>query len=110
MSNLKLRIAKREKNDEFYTLLSTIEEEVKHYSKQFIGANVLCNCDGLESNFWLYFKEHFAELGLKSLRAISFSKLGKGYLFEYFWGASENSDNSAYWKWGFQKSRVYRTS
>lgn len=84
MSNLKLRIAKREKNDEFYTLLPTIKDELKHYSKQFVGANVLCNCDGLESNFWLYFREHFVELGLKSLRAISFSKLGKGCLFEYF--------------------------
>ena len=60
--------AKSGKNDEFYTQLSDIENEVKHYKSQFKGKVVYCNCDDPEwSNFWKYFKLNFAYLGLKKL-------------------------------------------
>ena len=41
--------------DEWYTTYETIEEELKHYTKQFVGKIVLCNCDDpFESNFLLW--------------------------------------------------------
>ena len=35
--NKSLNVAAREKNDEFYTRLSDIEKELKHYRKHFKG-------------------------------------------------------------------------
>ena len=32
-------------NDEFYTQLTDIEKELRHYSKHFEGKTILCNCD-----------------------------------------------------------------
>ncbi len=43
--NKTLSAAKNAKNDEFYTQLSDIENEVRHYRDQFRGKTVLCNCD-----------------------------------------------------------------
>lgn len=64
----KLRDAKTNKNDEFYTQLPDIENEVKHYKKQFEGKIVFCNCDDpFESNFFKYFALKFNELKLKKL-------------------------------------------
>ncbi len=37
--NISLRKADKVKNDEFYTQLTDIEEELKHYKKHFMGAN-----------------------------------------------------------------------
>lgn len=43
-------------NDEFYTRLEDIENELKHYRKHFLGKTVLCNCDDPRvSNFFRYF-------------------------------------------------------
>mgnify|MGYP004466081575 CR=1 FL=1 len=62
--------AKVNKKDEFYTQLIDIEKEMIHYTKQFRNKVVYCNCDNPQkSNFWKYFYEHFAELGLKQLFA-----------------------------------------
>ena len=67
-SNKYMHIAKNEKNDEFYTLLSDIEKELKHYKKHFKGKTVLCNCDDPRvSNFFHYFTYNFEQLGLKKL-------------------------------------------
>ena len=54
MSNNKtLSAAKNEKNDEHYTQLSDIENEVRQYRDQFAGKTVLCNCDDPRcSNFY----------------------------------------------------------
>ena len=50
--NKNLTQAKKTKNDEFYTLISDIEKELKHYKSQFEGKVVYCNCDDPEeSNF-----------------------------------------------------------
>lgn len=60
--------AKRGKKDEFYTSLSDIELELKHYTKHFKGKVVYCNCDDPEtSNFFRYFSENFKKLALKKL-------------------------------------------
>ncbi len=68
MSNKNLHSAKKEKNDEFYTQLSDIEKELKHYKEYFKGKTVLCNCDDPRiSNFFHYFSYNFKYFGLKKL-------------------------------------------
>ena len=66
--NENLRKAKRQKNDEFYTQLSDIENELRHYTGHFPGKVVYCNCDDpCVSNFFHYFSYNFERLGLKKL-------------------------------------------
>lgn len=66
--NRSLHAAKATKQDEFYTQLSDIEKELKHYTKHFRGKTVLCNCDDPRvSNFFHYFSHNFEKLGLKKL-------------------------------------------
>ena len=69
MSNNKnMHKAKTEKNDEFYTRLSDIENEISKYKDCFKGKTVLCNCDyPFESNFFKFFALQFKNLGLKKL-------------------------------------------
>ena len=62
------------KNDEFYTLLTDIEKEMRHYRKHFKSKTVLCNCDDpFESNFFKYFVLNFNRLGLKKLIATCYA-------------------------------------
>ena len=75
MANYKnLHGAKRNKRDEFYTVLSDIENEIKHYANYYFQDKiVLCNCnDGFSSQFWCYFHTHFKEKGLKKLIGIKY--------------------------------------
>lgn len=66
--NENLRQAKRGKNDEFYTQLSDIEHEMRHYKEHFRNKVVYCNCDDPRvSNFFHYFSYNFEHLGLKKL-------------------------------------------
>ena len=66
--NSNLHMSKSGRTDEFYTQLSTIEEELRHYRKYFKDKTVLCNCDDpYESNFFKYFALNFNALGLKKL-------------------------------------------
>ena len=44
-TNSNLQMSKAGKTDEFYTQLSTIEDELWHYRKYFEGKKVLCNAD-----------------------------------------------------------------
>jgi hypothetical protein len=54
--NRSLHAAKATKQDEFYTQLSDIEKELRHYTKHFKNKTVLCNCDDPKvSNFFHYF-------------------------------------------------------
>lgn len=67
-SNKYMNKAKVGKNDEFYTILSDVENELKHYKKHFKGKTVLCNCDDPRiSSFFHYFSLNFEHLGLKKL-------------------------------------------
>lgn len=70
ISNEKLKQAKSSKKDEFYTQLSDIERELKHYKKHFKDKVVYCNCDDPRvSNFFHFFSYNFEKLGLKKLIA-----------------------------------------
>ena len=63
-----LHDAKRNKNDEFYTQLVDIENELRHYKEHFQGKVVYCNCDDPRvSNFFHYFSYNFQHLELKKL-------------------------------------------
>ena len=63
-----LHKAKSSKNDEFYTILSDIERELRHYKGHFKDKVVFCNCDDPRvSNFFHYFSYNFEKLGLKKL-------------------------------------------
>lgn len=67
-TNKFLRQARKAKSDEFYTVLSDIEKELKHYKSHFKDKVVLCNCDDPRvSNFFHYFSYNFEKLGLKKL-------------------------------------------
>ena len=62
--NSTLRKAGKEKNDEFYTQLTDIEKEMRHYKEHFKGKTVFCNCDDPRiSNFFHYFSYNFEALG-----------------------------------------------
>ena len=66
--NKNLHKAKDSKKDEFYTQLSDIEKELRHYKEHFKDKVVFCNCDDPRvSNFFHYFSYNFENLGLKKL-------------------------------------------
>ena len=66
--NQNLHQAKTQKNDDFYTQLSDINNELQHYRHHFAGKVVYCNCDDPKmSNFYKYFSLSFKSLGLKKL-------------------------------------------
>jgi hypothetical protein len=66
--NNNLAKAREAKQDEFYTQLSDIEKELRHYKKHFLGKVVYCNCDDPRvSGFFHYFSYNFEKLGLKKL-------------------------------------------
>jgi hypothetical protein len=66
--NKSLKKASLAKEDEFYTQLADIENELRYYQKHFRGKTVLCNCDDPRiSNFFKYFSLNFEKLGLKKL-------------------------------------------
>lgn len=72
--NHDLQHAAKAKKDEFYTQLTDIEKELRHYKKHFAGKTVLCNCDDpFESNFFKYFVLNFNRLGLKKLIATCYT-------------------------------------
>ena len=68
MSNKNMHAAKRAKNDEFYTQMSDIEQELIHYREHFRDKVVYCNCDDPRSSeFFKYFAIYFNVLGLRKL-------------------------------------------
>lgn len=70
-----LNKATKNKRDEFYTSLDTVEKEMEHYKNQFRGKVIYCNCDNpKESNFVKYFSTNFKRLGLKKLIAAYYKK------------------------------------
>lgn len=90
-SNDKLKKAKAEKKDEFYTQLSDIEKELRHYKDHFKGKTVFCNCDDPRvSNFFHYFSYNFENLGLKKLITTCYKNQERD-LF------SEHKSESAIW-------------
>ena len=84
--NRNLHMSRNDKADEFYTQLSLIESELKHYRRHFKGKTVLCNCDDpYESNFFKYFAMNFNALGLKKLITTCYATSPvTGKEFQYF--------------------------
>ena len=82
--NNNLRSANANKNDEFYTMLTDIEKEMRYYKDFFKGKVVYCNCDDArESNFFKYFSLNFEFLGLKKLITTGYKADGKGVVLVY---------------------------
>ena len=82
--NNNLHTARNNKNDEFYTMLSDIEKEMRYYKDFFKDKVVYCNCDDArESNFFKYFSMNFEHLGLKKLITTGFKADGKGVVLVY---------------------------
>ena len=82
--NENLHKAKDAKNDEFYTRIEDVAEELRHYKKHFAGKVVFCNCDDPTwSAFWRYFHLNFSELGLKKLIATHYDRTEPTYKMEY---------------------------
>ena len=79
-SNSNLHSAKSEKNDEFYTQLGDIENELRHYRDHFRNKVVFCNCDDPDfSNFYKHFMLNFEFLGLKKLITTHYEKDSQSY-------------------------------
>lgn len=84
MANNNLNEAKFNKKDEFYTLYSDIESELKNYSNHFTDKVIYCNCDNPEfSNFWKYFYNNFHNLKLKLLVSTYYDTDDNSYKTEY---------------------------
>lgn len=72
--NQNLLDSAKNRQDEFYTQISTVEDELKNYTSYFKGKTVLCNCDDpYESAFFKYFTLNFDYLGLKKLITTCYS-------------------------------------
>jgi hypothetical protein len=82
--NVNLHRAKKVKNDEFYTLYSDVEKEIKHYKKHLEDKTILFNCNDYEdNNFWKYFYNNFKELKIKKIISIRFMKNSSSYMLEF---------------------------
>ena len=97
--NTNLHRAKTNKEDEFYTQLSDIENELKHYKKHFKNKVVYCNCDDPRvSGFFHYFSYNFEKLGLKKLIATCY----KNQDMEFF--SQEDNEQAIYLEYNGDKN------
>lgn len=81
--NTNLKNAKANKNDEFYTPLKCIENELRNYKAHFKNKVVFCNCDDPTwSSFWKYFTIYFDNLELKKLISTHYAPNGGAYKLE----------------------------
>ena len=88
-----LQRAKNTKNDEFYTKIVDVSNELKHYKTYFKDKIVFCNCDDPKwSAFWEYFHLNFADLGLKKLISTHYDATEPTYRMEYTGGYDKNID------------------
>ena len=69
-----LDLARQKKQDEFYTQLQDIANEVSLYSSQFSNKIVCLPCNDYKKNFHRYFHSNFTSLNLKELISISYPK------------------------------------
>lgn len=87
MSNQLLHNAKKNQNDEFYTLFEDIQKEINAYIEYnpdvFRGKSILLPCDDPEwSNFTKFFAQNFENFGLKKLVSTSYAPNSKSVNFE----------------------------
>ena len=73
--NNSLNKAKVVKNDEFYTLMSDIENELSKYDfNQFKDKIIYCNCDDPTwSNFFKFFTKWGKKLGVKEVHFTNYA-------------------------------------
>lgn len=94
-NNKNLHIANKAKQDEFYTQLVDIENELKHYKHHFIDKVIFCNCDDpYESNFFKYFAINFNYLGLKKLIATCYDSSPIAYTQLNLFGENKSIPNN----------------
>ena len=66
--------SKSNSDDEYYTLLKDIDEELSHYKSFFVGKTIYCNCDNpIKSNFVQWFYMRFNILHLKRIIVTSYN-------------------------------------
>lgn len=86
-SNKALHRAKAVKNDEFYTRYDDIDKIIPCYAHHLKDKVLYCNCDNpAKSQFYLWFKKHFKQLGLKAVIATYYTEgeeTSKVTLLEY---------------------------
>lgn len=93
-SNKNLHAANKAKQDEFYTQLVDIENELKNYKPHFENKVIFCNCDDpYESNFFKHFAMNFNHLGLKKLIATCYDSSPIAYTQFNIWGESKTIPN-----------------
>lgn len=81
--NYSLNKAHKVKNDEFYTHMSDIDNELQHYKDIFAGKIIYCNCDNpTKSNFVKWFYRRFNMLHLKRLIVTAYNKYGFGLYWD----------------------------
>ncbi|MBQ6268660.1 MAG: DNA methyltransferase [Bacteroidetes bacterium] len=103
MSNEHIRKAKKNKNDEFYTQFSDIQNEMNAYleydSSVFKNKTILLPADDPEwSNFTKFFAQNFERFGLKKLISTSYAyeskKLSDPYQLSFFERESPKFDKN----------------
>ena len=82
-NNLALNKAKAAKNDEFYTQYCDVENECKHYVKEYEDKKIYLPCDSEKSAFWKYFVDNFKGFKLKRLTATHYDDGGNTYRLDY---------------------------
>ena len=109
--NSNLHMSRSGKTDEFYTQLSTIEDELRHYRRYFRDKVIFCNADdpaigedgqdhfgdglgGYVSNFFRYFQLNFHQLGIRKLITTHYVPEGASYKFEIVRTDNENPEES----------------
>ncbi len=106
-NNSNLANAKNKKNDEFYTQITDIEEELRHYKKHFKDKIILCNCDDpYESNFFKYFAINFNHLGLKKLIATCYDNSPVAYTQMNFFGENKSFANKNHHPYKIEITKV----
>ena len=78
-----LNMARKERNDEFYTCYDMIEYECKKHKEQYKDKIIYCNCDTEESNFYKYFVANFNDFKIKKVIATCYVENGRGVKVEY---------------------------
>ena len=97
--NERLTEAKNNKKDEFYTQLSDIANELKHYKKHFKDKVVYCNCDDPRiSNFFHFFSHNFEKFELKKLITTCFQNQERDLFSKH------NSENAIYLEYNGDKN------
>ena len=87
------------RRNEFFTQADVIEDELRHYTDQFKGLSVLCNCNDADREFARYFEARYKELELSGLVCTSYSPDGNGEIWSYngeIWSVSRLSGNGGF--------------